>query len=313
MRTQQGLQTPDQTSNSTISGDLSARKDSEYSQREKFNRTQKWASSLHELEIMGSSDSQEAHFPTPPASAPEADTAEESNESIKDEPVNGEPKLNYEKYRAPVTEALAAGVTEAFRLGREQGPWADEKTRQAVAAALDAGGIENPKALAVLKDVVTGVTRLFQSPDVGDDHSSVGPKSGRTTRSESTYSKRRSNGRAYDERGHPISPRRYISSEGSESSYSSSVAGRIKRKEATRGMVDAGFAIVSTLNAARNIYDAFEKREARHKAMIGGEITPEEVRKFKMKATLQDTASVGVAALGIKEAISRWKGLQDDD
>jgi hypothetical protein len=50
-----------------------------------------------------------------------------------------------------------------------------------------------------------------------------------------------------------------------------------------------------------------EKREARHKAVLEGEMTPEEARKLKAKATLQDAASVGIAALGIKGAISEIK------
>jgi hypothetical protein len=50
-----------------------------------------------------------------------------------------------------------------------------------------------------------------------------------------------------------------------------------------------------------------EKRDARHKAVQEGEMTPEEARKLKAKATLQDAASVGIAALGIKGAISEIK------
>lgn len=39
-------------------------------------------------------------------------------------------------------------------------------------------------------------------------------------------------------------------------------------------------------------------------------MSPEESRKLKRKAHLQDAASVGIAALGIKGAISEWKEMQ---
>jgi hypothetical protein len=72
-------------------------------------------------------------------------------------------------------------------------------------------------------------------------------------------------------------------------------------------LITAGLATVATIHAAHNIYQSMEKREARHKAVAEGEMTPEEARKLKAKATLQDAASVGIAALGIKGAISEIK------
>jgi hypothetical protein len=72
-------------------------------------------------------------------------------------------------------------------------------------------------------------------------------------------------------------------------------------------LLTAGLATVATIHAAHNIYQSMEKRDARHKAVQEGEMTPEEARKLKAKATLQDAASVGIAALGIKGAISEIK------
>lgn len=40
-------------------------------------------------------------------------------------------------------------------------------------------------------------------------------------------------------------------------------------------------------------------------------MSPEEARKLKNKARLQDAASVGIAALGIKGAISEWKEMEE--
>jgi len=68
-----------------------------------------------------------------------------------------------------------------------------------------------------------------------------------------------------------------------------------------------GLATVATIHAAHNVYQSMEKRDARHKAVQEGEMTHEEARKLKAKATLQDAASIGIAALGIKGAISEIK------
>jgi len=50
-------------------------------------------------------------------------------------------------------------------------------------------------------------------------------------------------------------------------------------------------------NRNRKSNQTMEKRDARHKAKQEGEITPQEPGKLKAKATLQDTPSVGIAAL----------------
>jgi len=64
---------------------------------------------------------------------------------------------------------------------------------------------------------------------------------------------------------------------------------------------------VATIHAAHNVYQSMEKRNARHKAVKEGRLSPEEAKKLKSKALLQDAASVGIAALGIKGAISELK------
>ena len=94
----------------------------------------------------------------------------------------------------------------------------------------------------------------------------------------------------------------------SDSSLGSS-SGDEKRIKKMKGkqLLTAGLATVATIHAAHNIYQSMEKREARHKAVQEGEMTPEEARKLKAKATLQDAASVGIAALGIKGAMSEIK------
>ena len=117
---------------------------------------------------------------------------------------------------------------------------------------------------------------------------------------------RRNDARAKDGRRN----RRVAEGKGSESESSlGSSSGDEKRIKKMKGkqLITAGLATVATIHAAHNIYQSMEKREARHKAVQEGEMTPEEARKLKAKATLQDAASVGIAALGIKGAISEIK------
>ncbi|KAL2067034.1 hypothetical protein VTL71DRAFT_1458 [Oculimacula yallundae] len=98
----------------------------------------------------------------------------------------------------------------------------------------------------------------------------------------------------------------------SDSSLGSS-SGDEKRIKKMKGkqLLTAGLATVATIHAAHNVYQSMEKRDARHKAVAEGDMTPEEARKLKAKATLQDVASVGIAALGIKGAFSEIKEAND--
>ncbi|KAL3428000.1 hypothetical protein PVAG01_01509 [Phlyctema vagabunda] len=129
---------------------------------------------------------------------------------------------------------------------------------------------------------------VYGDPRYADSRSSVGGRS------------RRGNKDAQRARG-----RGYSDSESSLGS-SSDDEKRIKKMKGKQ-LLTAGLATVATIHAAHNIYQSMEKRDARHKAVQEGEMTPEEARKLKAKATLQDAASVGIAALGIKGAISEIK------
>jgi hypothetical protein len=82
-----------------------------------------------------------------------------------------------------------------------------------------------------------------------------------------------------------------------------------KRDRKMRGkqLITTGLAAVATIHAAHNVYQSMEKRNARQKAVKEGRLSPEEAKKLKSKAFLQDAASIGIAALGIKGAISEMK------
>ncbi|CAJ2513446.1 Uu.00g015650.m01.CDS01 [Anthostomella pinea] len=79
--------------------------------------------------------------------------------------------------------------------------------------------------------------------------------------------------------------------------------GKMRRKQ----LITAGLAAAATVHAAHGVYSSMNAREARHKAVAEGKLSPQEARKLKTKAILQDAASVGVAALGIQGAVSELK------
>ena len=73
----------------------------------------------------------------------------------------------------------------------------------------------------------------------------------------------------------------------------------------------AGLAAVATIHAAHSVYSSMEARDKRHMEVMKGELSPEEARKRKHKARIQDAAAIGIAALGIKGAYSEWQEVQE--
>ncbi|EXJ86246.1 hypothetical protein A1O1_06616 [Capronia coronata CBS 617.96] len=92
---------------------------------------------------------------------------------------------------------------------------------------------------------------------------------------------------------------------------SSSEDEKLKKKGRKKALLAGGLATVATIHAAHNVYESMEKREARRKLLREGEISPEKARNEKNKARLQDAASIGIAALGLKGAYSEWKEFQE--
>ena len=105
------------------------------------------------------------------------------------------------------------------------------------------------------------------------------------------------------------------SSPGSESSSdddeSSSEEERERKKMGHKQLITAGLASVATIHAAQSVYKSVEGRSIRKKEVAKGEMSPQEARKKKNKARLQDAAAIGIAALGIKGAYSEWKEMKE--
>lgn len=97
----------------------------------------------------------------------------------------------------------------------------------------------------------------------------------------------------------------------SEDDVSSSEEDKERKQMGKRQLVTAGLASVATIHAAQSVYKSIEGRELRRKEVAKGEMSPQEAKKKKNKARLQDAAAVGIAALGIKGAYSEWKEMKE--
>lgn len=94
---------------------------------------------------------------------------------------------------------------------------------------------------------------------------------------------------------------------------SSSGEEKIIKKSRKKTILTGALASVATIHAGHSIYQSMEKRDARRKALKEGDISQGEAKREKNRARLQDAASVGIAALGIKGAYSEWQSLRNEN
>lgn len=105
--------------------------------------------------------------------------------------------------------------------------------------------------------------------------------------------------------------KRSSSSSSSSDVCSSSEDERRIKKARGKEFLTAGLAAVATIHAAQGVYKSMEARDKRHEEVAKGEMSPEEARKLKNKARLQDAAAIAIAGLGIKGAYSEWQEVQE--
>lgn len=110
----------------------------------------------------------------------------------------------------------------------------------------------------------------------------------------------------------PRRSRRERSATGSESDLGdSSDDERHARKMRGKQIITTGLATIASIHAAHGVYQSMEKRKTRQKAVKAGTMSPNQARSLKSKAILEDAASVGLAALGVKGAISELKEAKE--
>lgn len=76
--------------------------------------------------------------------------------------------------------------------------------------------------------------------------------------------------------------------------------------------ITAALASVATIHAASKVYGSIEKHDKRVIAVAEGDLSPEDAHKQARSARWQDAAAIGIAALGIKGAMSEWKEMQEE-
>lgn len=107
------------------------------------------------------------------------------------------------------------------------------------------------------------------------------------------------------------------------------MAARIARRDASRGLpeideekrerkkmlrkelVTSGLAAVATIHAAHSVAKNIEAQKKRRKAVKEGTITQDQSSNMRAKENLKSAASIGLAALGIKGAVSEWKEVRE--
>lgn len=145
-----------------------------------------------------------------------------------------------------------------------------------------------------------------QDRDVGSRSRSIGPDG-----NDSAISKRpgtRANGYELNYKPHHTGDPETDSD--SDLGSSSGEEKEVKKGQ-RKSMITAGLATVATIHAGHSVYQSYEKRQERKKQVAEGEISKEEARKLKNKGRLQDAASIGIAALGIKGAYSEWNEMRE--
>lgn len=102
------------------------------------------------------------------------------------------------------------------------------------------------------------------------------------------------------------------SSSSSSSDLGSSTDDEKKCKSiARKKWITGGLAAVATVHAAAKVYTSMEAHDKRVEQVVRGEMSPQEAQKKKKQARWQDAAAIGIAALGIKSAMSEWSEVQE--
>jgi hypothetical protein len=140
----------------------------------------------------------------------------------------------------------------------------------------------------------------------GDDHSdsegSVPPRS--RIRAKSTS-------------GRSQASRRRRGSSSSSSSSSSSLGSSTDEEKQIHKMqrkkwITAALASVATIHAAQKVYSSIENHDKRIMDVQAGKLSPEDAHKKARSSRWQDAAAIGIAALGIRGAISEWNEVTEE-
>ncbi len=126
----------------------------------------------------------------------------------------------------------------------------------------------------------------------------------------------RSRVRAKSTSGRSRASRRHRGSSSSSSSDTSLGSSTDEEKQIhkmqRKKWITGALASIATIHAAQKVYSSIEKHDQRIIDVQSGKISPEEAHKKARGARWQDAAAIGIAALGIKGAISEWNEVTEE-
>ncbi|RMZ91687.1 hypothetical protein DV736_g1110, partial [Chaetothyriales sp. CBS 134916] len=140
-----------------------------------------------------------------------------------------------------------------------------------------------------------------QRDDASDSEASIPPRSRARAKSTSSRSK----------------TSRYRRRSSSSSSSASSLGSSTDEEKQIRKMkhkkwITATLASVATIHAAQKVYSSIENHDKRIREVERGTLSPQSAAKKQSSARWQDAAAIGIAALGIRGAISEWKEVSEE-
>lgn len=114
-------------------------------------------------------------------------------------------------------------------------------------------------------------------------------------------------------RSHASRRRRGSSSSSDTSSVCSSTEDEKNVKKMQRKKwITAAFASVATVHAATKVYGSIEAHDKRIQDVATGKLSPEDAHKKQRSSRWQDAAAIGIAALGIRGALSEWNEVTEE-
>ena len=95
-----------------------------------------------------------------------------------------------------------------------------------------------------------------------------------------------------------------------EDEYDSETEAEKRRRLRNKTLLYAGLAGVSTIAASNNIYQSTKAHKLRKRQVREGSMCEHELKSRKNKSVALDVFSVGVAAIGVNNAVNGWKKLE---
>ncbi|BDD60258.1 hypothetical protein MPDQ_006177 [Monascus purpureus] len=258
----------------------------------------------------------------------------------------GRHSLSESRISQVIKAAFTAGAAEAFCDRNDPGSWSGEKGKRALTAAISAGAVDAlidhaPSKHSDRHVIESALVGMETSRLLNPEHSRSRSRDSHRSRSDSRdgYDNlhRRGGKHGNDYRQHPLSscpdssnsdydrPYRssrhqgrsshdiegYYDSDTDPDLGSSDDEHHAMKKMYRKELITSGLAAVATIHAAHSVIKGLEARKQRKQAAEAGVISRREESKLRLKSDLKDAASIGLAALGIKGAISEWKEVDE--